>query len=222
MISARIEEDFFFMGSLPARRALGLCPQGIAPVLVDDCGWLAVSIVKLSKVRLFGLPVVSEAICAGLLLVVDYADLLGTRRRGNLFLRGYTTSRLLAQSDAMLALGIFRLSALRLEQKGSSVVVAIPGEFDARIDLSPPITTSASHARVFTGNRSAVVNLRRLLCHVQLRKAHWDLQPRRVDIVDASIFRALGARIECCLDTSQSRGRWALPRPIGRSLQVPA
>ena len=172
MIRAQIGEDVFFLASLPAERADGLCPPCLRPVIEDGRAWLSVSAVRLQDVRFCGVPVAREALCAAALLLVSFRDQAGRVRRGNYFLEGYTNSRLLAAASALTG-GVFRRTFLQLTGCAAEIDLTIEGHFAARMDLAGRISAQQQKQMesVFAGNQCGVLGIRSRAGMFPLKKA---------------------------------------------------
>jgi hypothetical protein len=160
--------------------------------VVDDRGWIAVATVRLQSIKFVGIPVVPNAICAGLLLLVEYRDKKGHSHRGNYFLRGFTDSVLLARVDSFLGAGVFSLASLSLKRTPNYVEVNIPREFVVHVcngHLTAPETTKRSDD-LFSLNLSGIVKMRKRLWYFPLDKTHWKMRSRAVTLIDDSFFNA--------------------------------
>lgn len=213
MIRARLDEDFFFLGSVTPARAARLCPAGLTPVLVSGKAWLAVAVARLRDVQVFRVPVSSNLLAAGLLLPVYYYRVRRPCCKGNLFLRGFTNSAILARGS-----GLFERVPMQVERDHRQVLVSIPGLVTACVDLEftdePP---RPEPAELFHANRSGVIWVGGRPWYLALRKSHWRMTPRRHTVSEQAMLSDMGATIEACLDTSSADARWSRPRRIPRS-----
>jgi Uncharacterized conserved protein (COG2071) len=220
MLTVSIQEDCFFLASVPAEKAQELCPLPLVPVITGSSGWVSIAAVRFRNVRFFGFPVTPNAVCAALMLLIEFTDNSGQSTRGNFFLKGFTTSRALQSATRLLGLSLFEYVPLHLHGDEQAIEVEIPDLFSSRIDLQKPIASEEQDEmeNLFDGNRQGFVRRNRSLWRFDIEKTHWEMHGREAQLQNAKLFDEIGAEFQFAFNTSGARGRWFMPKRIQSTL----
>jgi uncharacterized protein YqjF (DUF2071 family) len=220
MLTVSIQEDCFFLASVPAEKAKELCPTPLLPVTTGTSGWISLAAARFRNVRLFGCPVSPVAVCAALMLLIEYTDDSGLTTRGNFFLKGFTTSRSLRWATGLLGLGLFEYLPVRLHGDDVAIDVEIPELFSSRLALHKLISSEKQRQmeNLFDENRHAFVQRNGKLWWLDIEKTHWEMRGREAQLHNTRLFDDLGAEFQFAFDTSNATGRWFFPRRLQSTL----
>jgi len=211
MIKTQIQSDFFLIWSLSPDRARKLIPQNLRPFLFEDKAWLSFSVVELTEVRFFGLPVARRALVAALLLLVQYRDRNGLERVGNYFLQGFTDDSKLAWVDRYFGFQVFkdqprpRLS-IEEDQINFDMVDLMNFQISRTEALSPSEQTRMEE--LFRENHSGVFSKKNGVFYSDLEKEHWRMPGVKVRLAGSRLLDSLSPHYEFAFDTSHGKGHW--------------
>jgi len=186
------------------------------PVIANGRGWISLASVRLTRVRLFGCPVAANAVCAAALLLSEYIDSAGRKKKGNYFLRGFTTSRALCQVADLLGTQTFQHMPLQLHRERDTVDVEIPNLFSGRLNLDrcPSSGEQMQLEHLFENNHCGFLRARKNIWSVALEKTHWEIRSRSAELRNTVLLDEVGAEFRFAFDTSDARGCWHLPQRV--------
>ncbi|HYS08932.1 MAG TPA: hypothetical protein VEP66_09310 [Myxococcales bacterium] len=206
-----IAEDFFYLWSFPFERASRLVTPDVAPVRFEDRAWLAVAAVRFRSLSLGPMPLTWNASVAGLLLICDYRDRVGSVLRGNYFLRTVTDSRVIAIGARAIESGYGELGRITLDSTGALEAPTV------RVRLGDPASSEGVSRieRLFAGNRSGLVRQGSRARYCALEKDHWKMSVRKLVQERFDWIEGLDPKPELGFDTSFNCGRWSRLHVVG-------